>query len=80
MFYPIPLAVMYSATRVERFDESRRCLNGHRVSPLAKSCEECGAPLPHRYPKFGGNSYKQAFSIFTSPTTRSTSAINGFFG
>jgi hypothetical protein len=44
VFYLIPLAVMYSATHVERFDESRRCLNGHRVSPLAKFCEECGGP------------------------------------
>jgi hypothetical protein len=45
VFYLIPLAVMYSATHVERFDESRRCLNGHHVSPLAKFCEECGAPV-----------------------------------
>ncbi len=44
IFYLIPLAVMYSATHAQRFDESRRCLNGHRVSPLAKFCEECGAP------------------------------------
>jgi hypothetical protein len=45
MFYLIPLAVMYSATHVEQFDQSRRCLNGHHVSPLAKFCEECGAPV-----------------------------------
>lgn len=51
IFYLIPLAVMYSATRVERFDESRRCLNGHRVSPLAKFCEECGAPVAPSIPE-----------------------------
>lgn len=45
IFYLIPLAVMYSAIHVEKFDESRRCLNGHPVSPLAKFCEECGAPV-----------------------------------
>lgn len=52
VFYLIPLAVMYSATHVERFDESRRCLNGHRVSPLAKFCEECGAPVAPSTPEF----------------------------
>jgi len=51
-FYLIPLAVMYSATHVERFDEGRRCLNGHRVSPLAKFCEECGAPVAPSTPEF----------------------------
>jgi hypothetical protein len=45
IFYLIPAAVLYSATQVQRLDESRRCLNGHRVSPLAKFCEECGAPV-----------------------------------
>lgn len=45
IFYLIPFAVMYSATRVRELDESRRCLNGHHVSPLAKFCEECGAPV-----------------------------------
>jgi len=45
IFYLIPVAVLYSAAQVQRFDESRRCLNGHRVSPLAKFCEECGAPV-----------------------------------
>jgi len=45
VFYLIPLAVMYSATHVGRFDQSRQCLNGHHVSPLAKFCEECGAPV-----------------------------------
>jgi hypothetical protein len=45
MFYLIPAAVLYSATRVEQVDDGRKCLNGHRVSPLAKFCEECGAPI-----------------------------------
>jgi Na+/H+ antiporter NhaD/arsenite permease-like protein len=44
MFYLIPAAVLYSATRVKRFDETRRCLNGHSIPPLAKYCPECGAP------------------------------------
>lgn len=43
-FYSIPVAILYSATRFRRFDESRRCLNGHRIGPLAKFCEECGGP------------------------------------
>jgi hypothetical protein len=45
IFYLIPLSVLYSATQVQHLDESRRCLNGHRVSPRAKFCEECGAPV-----------------------------------
>ena len=44
IFYLIPVAVLYSATRVERLDEGRRCLNGHHIPPSAKFCEECGAP------------------------------------
>ncbi len=45
IFYLIPAAVSYSATHLEQFDENRRCVNGHRLSPLAKFCEECGAPV-----------------------------------
>jgi hypothetical protein len=45
VFYLIPFAVLYSATRIRRLDESKHCLNGHPVSPLAKFCEECGAPV-----------------------------------
>lgn len=52
VFYLIPLAVMYSATHVERFDEGRRCLNGHRISPFAKFCEECGAAAATSTPEF----------------------------
>jgi hypothetical protein len=44
IFYLILVSVLYSATRVYYFDESRRCLNGHPISALAKFCEECGAP------------------------------------
>jgi hypothetical protein len=45
IFYLIPAAVLYSATQIQHSDDNRRCLNGHRVSPLAKFCEECGAPV-----------------------------------
>jgi len=45
VFYLIPLAVLYSATKAHTLDESRSCLNGHHISPLAKFCEECGAPV-----------------------------------
>jgi hypothetical protein len=44
VFYLIPLAVLYSWTQARQFDDSRRCLKGHHVSPLAKFCDECGAP------------------------------------
>jgi hypothetical protein len=44
-FYSIAACVLYSATQAKKFDEGRRCLQGHRVSPLAKYCEECGAPV-----------------------------------
>lgn len=43
-FYSVAFATLYSATRAEKFDEGRRCINGHRMPPLAKYCEECGAP------------------------------------
>jgi hypothetical protein len=43
-FYAVSFCVMYSLLHVDEFDGSRRCLNGHRISPLAKFCEECGAP------------------------------------
>ncbi len=44
VFYAISFCVMYSLINVEKYDSSRRCLNGHAISPLAKFCEECGAP------------------------------------
>jgi hypothetical protein len=43
-FYAISFCVMYSLLQVEKTDAASRCLNGHRISPLAKYCEECGAP------------------------------------
>ena len=43
-FYSTSFGVMYSVVNVDRFDASRRCLNGHAISPLAKFCQECGAP------------------------------------
>ena len=45
IFYLIPFAVLYSATRVTAVDEGRRCLSGHPVTALANFCEECGAPV-----------------------------------
>jgi hypothetical protein len=44
-FYSIAATVFYSATRAGKIDVGRRCLNGHRISPLAKFCDECGAPV-----------------------------------
>lgn len=44
IFFLIPGAVLYSAIQVEGSDQSRKCLNGHHLSPSAKFCEECGAP------------------------------------
>jgi hypothetical protein len=44
-FYSIATTVLYSATCASKFDAERRCVNGHRVSPVAKFCEECGAPV-----------------------------------
>lgn len=49
-FYSIATAVLYSATRAEKFDVDRQCLNGHRIGPLAKYCEECGAPVQTSLP------------------------------
>jgi hypothetical protein len=44
-FYYIATCVLYSAVHAGKFDESRRCANGHHVAPLAKYCDECGAPV-----------------------------------
>jgi hypothetical protein len=44
LFYAISFCVSYSYINFERHDSTRRCLNGHAISPLAKFCEECGAP------------------------------------
>ena len=45
VFYVVPVSVLYSAKQVPRFNERTICSNGHRVSPLANFCEECGAPV-----------------------------------
>jgi len=45
ILYSLASTVLFSATRIEKFDLSRRCLNGHPLPPLAKFCEECGAPV-----------------------------------
>jgi hypothetical protein len=44
IFYSISFCIAYSLLHMEKFDAGRRCLNGHCISPLAKFCEECGAP------------------------------------
>ncbi|HSY11746.1 MAG TPA: hypothetical protein VK976_06100 [Verrucomicrobiae bacterium] len=44
-FFGIAACVLYSANHVAQVDDGRLCLNGHRVGPLAKFCEECGAPV-----------------------------------
>jgi len=45
IFYAVSFCTMYSLVKVDRLDAERRCLNGHAISPLAKFCEECGAPV-----------------------------------
>ncbi len=45
VFYSAALATLYSAIQVDTLDSARRCMNGHPVSPSAKFCEECGAPV-----------------------------------
>jgi hypothetical protein len=44
IFYAVSFCVMYSAIHAADHDARRCCLNGHRISPIAKFCEECGAP------------------------------------
>lgn len=44
-FSGMAVCVVYSVIHADKCDDSRRCLNGHRVGPLAKYCEECGAPI-----------------------------------
>jgi hypothetical protein len=52
-FCVIIAAVLYSATKVEMVDKNRHCANGHKVSPLAKFCEECGARVVIDKPESG---------------------------
>jgi hypothetical protein len=44
IFYAVSFCTMYSILHVDELDAARRCLNGHTIPPLAKFCEECGAP------------------------------------
>jgi hypothetical protein len=44
-FYSAALAVLYSAINIKDLDANKKCLNGHTVSPLARHCEQCGAPI-----------------------------------
>jgi hypothetical protein len=53
VFYAVSFCTVYSLIRADAFDASRRCLNGHAVSPLAKFCEECGAPTAPGPPQVG---------------------------
>jgi len=48
VFYCVAMATLYSAIHVEEHDETRRCSNGHPVSPSAKFCEQCGAKVIER--------------------------------
>jgi hypothetical protein len=45
VFYGVSFCTMYSIIHVDELDAGRRCLNGHAISPAAKFCEECGAPV-----------------------------------
>ncbi|HVM93169.1 MAG TPA: hypothetical protein VMT67_10185 [Terriglobales bacterium] len=43
-FYAASFCITYSVINAWKYDSTRRCLNGHAISPLAKFCDECGAP------------------------------------
>jgi hypothetical protein len=43
-FYSVSFCVMYSLIHADQVDRIRHCLSGHVISPVAKFCEECGAP------------------------------------
>ena len=43
-FYAASFCITYSVLNAEKYESTRRCLHGHSISPLAKFCEECGAP------------------------------------
>jgi hypothetical protein len=45
IFYSMAMAILYSAIHVEENDDTRRCINGHPVSPSANYCEKCGATI-----------------------------------
>jgi hypothetical protein len=43
--YSFSMATLYSAIQVRNHDQTRRCLNGHPVSPSAKFCGRCGSEV-----------------------------------
>lgn len=43
-FYAVAACVLYSAIQLQKLGQDAVCVNGHRMSPFAKHCEECGAP------------------------------------
>jgi hypothetical protein len=45
VFYFTAFAVLYSRTNAPELYRERRCAQGHKVSPLAKYCPECGEEL-----------------------------------
>lgn len=45
VFYAAAAAALHSVAHAAEHDETRRCANAHPASPLAKYCEECGAPV-----------------------------------
>jgi len=45
IFYAVSFAVLYSYLHADETDDARRCVNGHRVSAVARFCEACGAPV-----------------------------------
>jgi hypothetical protein len=48
-FYAISFLVMYSLLHVEKIDAESRCLNGHRISPLANIAKNAALrPLPRK--------------------------------
>lgn len=45
IFYATAAAVLYSSARTKKHDSTRRCPNGHPVSPSADFCEKCGKTI-----------------------------------
>jgi len=46
-FYSTAMALLYSSSRMPAL-ETRLCVQGHRVGPLARFCEQCGGPVIER--------------------------------
>jgi hypothetical protein len=45
IFYAVAFATFYSVRHAPDILVTMRCANGHAVSPAAKFCDVCGAPL-----------------------------------